>query len=130
MCLSASASTGSGRSVGNLVAIATRLADLGVELVVLDQNIDTRTPAGKLLFHMLAAIAEFERDLIIERTRDGQAVVRTTGNMRRVLGGQPPLGFATLAPPTTGRVTGRSTSPPRSGSRISRSSCSTTPSTG
>jgi DNA invertase Pin-like site-specific DNA recombinase len=87
-----------GRSVAHLIAVAMRLRALGVELVVLDQNIDTRTPTGTLLFHMLAAIAEFERALIIERTRDGQAVVRTTGNMRRVLGGQPPLGFRDPGP--------------------------------
>ena len=83
-----------GRSVANLVEVVGQLRDAGVELVVLDQNIDTRTPSGKLLFHMLAAIAEFERDLIIERTKDGQAAVRRAGNLRRSLGGVPVLGFA------------------------------------
>lgn len=83
-----------GRSVANLVEVVGQLRDAGVELIVLDQNIDTRTPSGKLLFHMLAAIAEFERDLIIERTRDGQAAVRRAGNLRRSLGGLPVLGFA------------------------------------
>lgn len=82
-----------GRSVANLVEVIARLQAAEVELIVLDQNIDTRTPAGKLLFHMLAAIAEFERDLIIERTRDGQAVVREAGSLRRSLGGPPVLGF-------------------------------------
>lgn len=83
-----------GRSVANLVEVVGQLRGAGVELVVLDQNIDTRTPSGKLLFHMLAAIAEFERDLIIERTKDGQAAVRRAGNLRRSLGGVPVLGFA------------------------------------
>jgi DNA invertase Pin-like site-specific DNA recombinase len=82
-----------GRSVGNLVQVVAGLRDRQVTLVVLDQHIDTSTPTGKLLFHFLAAIAEFERDLIIERTRDGQLAVRRRGNLRRSLGGLPPLGF-------------------------------------
>jgi DNA invertase Pin-like site-specific DNA recombinase len=82
-----------GRSVANLVEVVADLMAREVELVVLDQNIDTSTPSGKLLFHMLAAIAEFERGLIIERTLDGQAAVRRAGNLRRSLGGPPVLGF-------------------------------------
>lgn len=82
-----------GRSVANLLEIVAWLEDHKVKLIVLDQNIDTGTTMGKLLFHMLAAIAEFERDLIIERTCDGQATVRAMANMRRILGGIPPLGY-------------------------------------
>jgi DNA invertase Pin-like site-specific DNA recombinase len=82
-----------GRSVANLIDVTNALQDAEVELIVLDQNIDTRTTTGKLMFHMLAAIAEFERGLIIERTLDGQATVRAMGNLRRSLGGSPPLGF-------------------------------------
>jgi DNA invertase Pin-like site-specific DNA recombinase len=44
---------------------------LGVDLTVLDQSIDTTTPSGRLLFHVLAAIAEFERDLIRDRVMAG-----------------------------------------------------------
>src|SRR5262249_11558486 len=65
-----------GRSVGNLVAVAADLDQRAVDLVGLDQAIDTSTPAGRMLFHVLAAIAEFEHDLIAERTRDGLAVAR------------------------------------------------------
>lgn len=82
-----------GRSVANLLEIVRHLDQAGVELIVLDQNIDTSTPTGRLLFVVLAAIAEFERELIIERTLDGQASVRAMGNLRRSLGGTPPLGF-------------------------------------
>jgi len=41
--------------------------------------IDTTTPGGRLFFHMLAAIAEFEHDLIVERTQDGLAATRARG---------------------------------------------------
>src|SRR5258708_15061349 len=63
----------------------SRAADLherGVDLVVLDQAIDTVTPAGRMLFHVLAAIAEFEHDLIAERTRDGLAAARARNGGR------------------------------------------------
>lgn len=69
-----------GRSVKNLIALAEKLKAAGVGLRVLDQGIDTTTPAGKMLFHVLAAIAEFERDLISERTLDGLAAARARGH--------------------------------------------------
>ena len=56
------------RSVQHLVGVASELEAVGVDLVVRDQAIDTSTPTGKLTFHVLAALAEFERDLIRERT--------------------------------------------------------------
>jgi DNA invertase Pin-like site-specific DNA recombinase len=87
-----------GRSVANLVEVAEALDANAITLRVLDQSIDTSTPTGRLLFHMLAAIAEFERDLIIERTRDGQAVVRAKGNLRRSFGGPAPLGLRDPGP--------------------------------
>jgi len=68
-----------GRSVRNLIEVAAELEAKGVDLVVLDQGIDTSTAAGKLMFHLLAAIAEFERDLIRERTRDGLAATKARG---------------------------------------------------
>ena len=52
---------------------------LGVDLVVLDQGIDTTTPAGRFLFHTLAAVAEFERDLIRDRTLAGVAAAKKRG---------------------------------------------------
>ncbi len=84
-----------GRSVRNLFDTMDLLKARGCYLHVLDQGIDTSQPSGmgKLFFGILAVIAEFERDLIIERTVDGQATVRLTGNMRRIMGGPPPLGF-------------------------------------
>jgi DNA invertase Pin-like site-specific DNA recombinase len=75
------------RSTRHLVGLAAELEALGVDLVVTDQAIDTTTPAGRLLFHMLAAIAEFERDLIRERVIAGMRRARAQG--RRV--GRPPM---------------------------------------
>jgi len=77
-----------GRSLKNLMEVMGSLKDRGVDLVVLDQQIDTTTPSGKLIFHVLAAIAEFERDLIRERTMDGLAIALANG---RKGGSQPKL---------------------------------------
>src|SRR5438445_1863068 len=67
------------RSTHHLVSLGRELAALGVDLVVLDQHIDTTTPTGRLLFHMLAAIAEFERDLIRERVKAGLERAKAKG---------------------------------------------------
>jgi DNA invertase Pin-like site-specific DNA recombinase len=68
-----------GRSVRNLKQVADDLQVRGVGLRALSQGIDTTTPGGRLFFHMLAAIAEFEHDLIVERTQDGLAAARARG---------------------------------------------------
>lgn len=68
-----------GRSVRNLKQIADELQDRGVGLRAISQGIDTTTAGGRLFFHMLAAIAEFEHDLIVERTVDGLAAARARG---------------------------------------------------
>jgi len=67
------------RSVRHLTTLAAELEALGVDLVVLDQAIDTSTPSGRFLFHTLGAVAELERDLIRERTRAGLAAARRRG---------------------------------------------------
>jgi DNA invertase Pin-like site-specific DNA recombinase len=67
------------RSVVHLVAMVREFEVLGVDLVVLDQAIDTTTPAGRLLFHVLAAISEFERDLIRDRVVAGMRRARAQG---------------------------------------------------
>jgi len=74
------------RSTRELLELAQGLEQRGIDLLVLDQSIDTRTPSGRLLFTMLAAIGEFERDLIRERTLDGLARARAEGKVggRRV----------------------------------------------
>lgn len=60
-----------GRSTRDLLNIVNRLESKGVQLRVLDQNLDTGTSSGKLMFTMLGAIAEFENDLRRERQSEG-----------------------------------------------------------
>ena len=67
------------RSVRHLTTLAGEFEALGVGLVVLDQAIDTTTPSGRLLFNVLGSIAEFERDLIRERTVAGIRAARRRG---------------------------------------------------
>lgn len=74
-----------GRSLRHLVDTVTTLADRGVGFRSLHESIDTTTPGGRLVFHVFAALAEFERDLIRERTHAGLAAARARG--RR--GGRP-----------------------------------------
>ena len=68
-----------GRSVANLIDVANLLRERGVDLVCLDQPVDTTSPMGKMFFTILAAFAEFEHDLIVERTKDGLAATTARG---------------------------------------------------
>lgn len=67
------------RSVHHLVAMVREFEALGVDLVVLDQALDTSTPSGRLLFHVLASISEFERDLIRDRVLAGLKRAKAQG---------------------------------------------------
>lgn len=62
-----------GRSLWHLLEISNELTAKGVTLKVLDQAIDTSTPAGRFAFQMIGSVAEFERSLISERTRSAMA---------------------------------------------------------
>jgi DNA invertase Pin-like site-specific DNA recombinase len=85
------------RSVRHLVAMAGEFQALGVDLVALDQAIDTTTPAGRLLFHVLSAIAEFERDLIRDRVLAGLQRARTKGTRSGRAIGRPRLHHVSAA---------------------------------
>lgn len=67
------------RSVRDTLAIAERLEAAGADLVSLSEQLDTTTASGKMLFRLLAVLAEFERDLISERTRGALAHKRARG---------------------------------------------------
>ncbi len=69
-----------GRSLGHLIRLVEQLGSLGVDLISLrDTGMDTTGPSGRLIFHVMGAVAEFERDLIRERTRAGIASARRRG---------------------------------------------------
>lgn len=74
-----------GRSLKDLIEWMNYLDTEGVALKSLQESIDTSTAAGKLIFHVFGALAEFERNLILERTQAGLFAARTRGR----LGGRP-----------------------------------------
>jgi len=74
-----------GRSLKDLIETLNLLKDRGVDFISLTEKIDTTTPGGKLIFHLMGALAEFERDLIRERTNAGLAAARARGRV----GGRP-----------------------------------------
>ena len=67
------------RSLQDLLNTASKLEDNGIEFVVVEQNLDTSTSQGKLLFHILGAFAEFERTIIRERLEAGRARAEIVG---------------------------------------------------
>ena len=77
-----------GRSLEHLIELSNELQRRGVDLVVLDQGIDTSTAVGRMFFQILGSIAEFEHALMSERTMDGLAAARARG---RVGGPKPKL---------------------------------------
>ena len=74
-----------GRSLAHLMELLSALQQREISFVSLTEQIDTSTPSGKLIFHLMAALAQFERDLIRERTQAGLLAARARGRK----GGQP-----------------------------------------
>ena len=68
-----------GRSVKNLVDLVGELHQQGIQLKSLTDAIDTGTPSGRFFFHVMASLAEMERELTVERTRAGLEVARQLG---------------------------------------------------
>jgi DNA invertase Pin-like site-specific DNA recombinase len=68
-----------GRSLKHLIETVTALDDAGIGFKSIHESIDTRTSTGKLVFHIFAALAEFERELIVDRTKAGLAAARERG---------------------------------------------------
>lgn len=69
----------------HLIALVEEFESLNVGFQSLTKSINTTTPGGKLFFHLIGALAEFERNIIVERTRAGLAAARARGR----LGGRP-----------------------------------------
>ena len=74
-----------GRSTKDLLDLIDYFDKAGIQLVSLKEHIDTKTPTGKLLITVLSAISQFERDLTVQRTREGLVAARTRGRK----GGRP-----------------------------------------
>lgn len=76
------------RSIKNLLELTDQLRQREIDLEVILQGINTKSPGGRLVFHIMAAIAEFDRELIVEGTLDGLEAARARG---RVGGRRPKL---------------------------------------
>ena len=76
-----------GRSLKQLIEVAQDLEKRNIGLKSLQEQIDTTTPGGKLVFHVFGALAEFERDLVKERTNAGLSAARSRGRV----GGRKPV---------------------------------------
>jgi DNA invertase Pin-like site-specific DNA recombinase len=74
-----------GRSLRHLIDTITELGDKGIGFKSIQENIDTTTSGGKLVFHIFGALAEFERAIIRERTQAGLTAARSRGRV----GGRP-----------------------------------------
>jgi DNA invertase Pin-like site-specific DNA recombinase len=71
------------RSMADLVVITSKLKAKGVELQVLAMNLDTTTPTGKLMLNLMGSFAEFEREIMLERQREGVAKAKADGKYKR-----------------------------------------------
>lgn len=76
------------RSTKDLLEMVERLSNLGVHLVSLKEDLDTKTATGKMMLTVMSALSQFERDLIAERTKEGLKAARARGRS----GGRPRLG--------------------------------------
>lgn len=70
------------RSVAHLLSVLEALKAKGAELRILNMGIDTGTPTGKLMLTMLGGVAEFERDIMLERQREGIAKAKAEGKYK------------------------------------------------
>lgn len=80
-----------GRSLKELLALIEQWEKQNINFVAINQGLDTRTSTGKLIFSILGAVAEFERNLLIERTNQGLTVARAKG---KLLGRKPSLNYS------------------------------------
>ncbi|MFJ7954195.1 recombinase family protein [Lysinibacillus sp. NPDC096418] len=76
-----------GRNTKHLIEISEEFERLGVNFISLKENIDTSTATGKFFFRIMASLAEFERDVLVERTTAGLKAARARGRY----GGRPPV---------------------------------------
>lgn len=68
-----------GRSMSAVITLIQKIEDAGANFVSLTENIETKSPAGKMLLRMLASFSEYERDMIRQRTKEGQSAAKERG---------------------------------------------------
>ena len=90
-----------GRSLGDLIHLTTELRSRGVDFESLTEKIETGSSAGKLIFHVFASLAEFERNLIRERTMAGLSALAPAAGME--VGPLPWVFFPLRSQPCRGR---------------------------
>ena len=97
-----------GRSLAHLIETVKDMQERGVHFKSLQEHLDTGTSGGKLVFHVFGALAEFERDLIRERTMAGLAAARARGRLggRRGLSAEKVRQLRTLAADRANSVSG------------------------
>jgi DNA invertase Pin-like site-specific DNA recombinase len=93
-----------GRSLEHLIVLSNDLQARGVDLVVIDQGIDTSTAVGRMFFQILGAITEFEHALMAERTRDGLAAADTPPQALLLAPRLPVPGRSRMATPSRPRI--------------------------
>lgn len=71
-----------GRTTADLLATVNKIESTGAKFVSLKEKFDTTTPAGRLMLTMMAAISEFEREMILERQREGIAIAKREGKYK------------------------------------------------
>ena len=91
------------RSTRDLLKIVDFLQKKGVEIVSLKENFDTTTPAGRLMLTMFAALAEFEREQMLERQREGIQAAKAA-DAALIAAGKPPASYRGRAPVTVDPV--------------------------
>jgi DNA invertase Pin-like site-specific DNA recombinase len=106
------------RSVADLIGITKRLESKGVTLVILAMNLDTSTPHGKLMLNILGAIGQFERELMLERQREGIAKAKADGKYK----GRAPTAMAKAAQVHALKAEGRSVAEIMARLNVSRAS--------
>lgn len=70
------------RSMAHMMEIRHRLEERGTHLKIIDLNLDTTTPTGKLMLNLLGSVAEFEREIMLERQREGIAKAKAEGKYK------------------------------------------------
>lgn len=106
------------RSVRDLLGIVDTLAERGVSLQVLSMNLDTSNASGRLMLNVMASVAEFERDLMLERQREGIAQAKAKGKFK----GRKPTARAKAADVQRLRAEGKGAAEIASALKIGRSS--------